>query len=478
MKQTTVLKCIVWLAMACGGVETQPPTVTVTYIGDGAGQVTSSAGEIDCKGSCEVELERALTIVLTATAEKGSRFVGWDGECTSSGNTCEVEAGGERSVMAMFERIRSVVVVDIEGVGDGTVVSNPIGMDCQEDCEDSLPIGTVTLTAVPKGESEFLGWSAPCGQEPVCTFALDERTPGEPMLLIAQFEKCIAQPTILPDKKGEFETIIEVPTYCHSATIKAWGAGGGVGVAPGGGGGFASARLSVTPGEELTVYIGQAPQFLKSSSRRSGAGGGGSAVVRGQTPLVVAGGGGGGGAGFVGSGGSGGGGGGGAGGRGQDGVGRNAFNGGQGGTTKSRGLGGNGVHANGESGKKTHGGAGAPGPGGGDIGGLGFGNGGDGGKSDNSGGGGGGGYFGGGGGGSGGLDTAKHSTFGGGGGGGGSSYAAASGTNIVVSQGSSPEPANIDDDDYADQAGLGGRGTDLDRKPAKPGRVVILWETR
>lgn len=96
-----------------------------------------------------------------------------------------------------------------------------------------------------------------------------------------------------------------VPATVKFIWVKAWGAGGSndafVNSFPGsdgGGGGYARALISVTPGETLKVAVG----FRNNNSGGnnmltppSGEGGGFSGVLRGSTPLVLAGGGGGGG---------------------------------------------------------------------------------------------------------------------------------------------------------------------------------------
>jgi Collagen triple helix repeat (20 copies)/Divergent InlB B-repeat domain len=63
----------------------------------------------------------------------------------------------------------------------GRVISSPTGIDCSASnptflrCAPvSFPEGSdVTLTAIPAGNSRFLGWSAPgCSTEPTCTVSL------------------------------------------------------------------------------------------------------------------------------------------------------------------------------------------------------------------------------------------------------------------------------------------------------------------
>ncbi|MFB7843780.1 glycine-rich protein [Microbacterium sp. NPDC056052] len=108
-----------------------------------------------------------------------------------------------------------------------------------------------------------------------------------------------------------------VPTGVASVSFAvAGGAGGGFDATPGGKGALTTGTLAVTPGDVLTIYVGQGGRggalqdtggggygsggstTLSSSPvywDLGGGGGGGSAIVLNGTPLVVAGGGGGGG---------------------------------------------------------------------------------------------------------------------------------------------------------------------------------------
>jgi hypothetical protein len=204
-----------------------------------------------------------------------------------------------------------------------------------------------------------------------------------------------------------------VPCGVYSMNVQLWGAGGACGYwGHGGGGGYASGTVAVTPGQTLTLIVGQggqnnppAPAYGgggtgQNSSQWSGGGGGRSAIqfVAG-TDIITAGGGGGGGAYWYSYTGGGGGGGGTTGGDGVDGY--YNFGGagaGKGGTQAAGGAGGTGT-ANGAAGTAYTGGAG--------------------GNAYYAGGGGGGGWYGGGGG-AGNSSCCAPGNFGGGGG--GSSY--------------------------------------------------------
>jgi len=229
-----------------------------------------------------------------------------------------------------------------------------------------------------------------------------------------------------------------VPAGVISIRIKAWGAGGGAAAATngaygsGGGAGFVQADVSVTPGETITVLVGQGGASWNSTegyaggaypnggtATNFGGGGGGRSEVSGTNFDLVAGGGGGGGYNFSGNPGQGG-----FGGATTGGVGGSSPNnaGGQGGTQSAGGAAGHGDCSTGTAGAYKSGGAASganiPGGAGGD------------------------GIYGGGPGG-GGLTGVGDS---GGGGGGGSDYASGSALgNILTYSGLGSTPGNSSD---------------------------------
>lgn len=77
-------------------------TLTVTKSGAGTGLVISSDAAINCGATCSQDgYNGSDDITLTATADSGSVFTGWSGDCT--GLTCSVQMSQDRTVNANFE---------------------------------------------------------------------------------------------------------------------------------------------------------------------------------------------------------------------------------------------------------------------------------------------------------------------------------------------------------------------------------------
>ncbi len=61
-----------------------------------------------------------------------------------------------------------------DGAGNGTVTSEPEGIDCGATCVQDFADGeSVTLTATPDGSSEFTGWGGDCTGTGSCTLIMD-----------------------------------------------------------------------------------------------------------------------------------------------------------------------------------------------------------------------------------------------------------------------------------------------------------------
>jgi len=81
----------------------RPQVLLVTdKMGLGMGSVVSSPAAIDCGEVCSAYLDRGMVVTLTATADHGSVFSGWDGCDSVNGNVCEVSMHSDRRVTVDF----------------------------------------------------------------------------------------------------------------------------------------------------------------------------------------------------------------------------------------------------------------------------------------------------------------------------------------------------------------------------------------
>lgn len=66
------------------------------------------------------------------------------------------------------------LTVNKNGTGTGVVTSSPAGISCGVDCAETYNTGTsVTLSALPDGNSVFTGWSGACSGIGICTVTMD-----------------------------------------------------------------------------------------------------------------------------------------------------------------------------------------------------------------------------------------------------------------------------------------------------------------
>jgi hypothetical protein len=87
------------------GIGGEPPashTLMVSKAGTGTGTVTSSPAGIDCGATCSASFSEDTSVTLTATADAGSTFSSWSGDC--SGTACTVTMDADKSVTAIFNQ--------------------------------------------------------------------------------------------------------------------------------------------------------------------------------------------------------------------------------------------------------------------------------------------------------------------------------------------------------------------------------------
>src|SRR5690606_11441821 len=97
----------------------------VALSGTGAGQVSSNPAGIDCGADCEAAFAENTTITLSASADSGSVFTGWSGDCSGNAD-CMLLMDTARSVTASFDELPShLLSVSLSGDGSGMVESTP-----------------------------------------------------------------------------------------------------------------------------------------------------------------------------------------------------------------------------------------------------------------------------------------------------------------------------------------------------------------
>ncbi len=138
------------------------------------GSVTSSPAGIDCGSDCAEVYAAGTVVTLTATPDTGLNFLDWGGACAGQGNPCTVVMDGNLQVSARFD-LRYTVTLNKYGLGQGSVVSEPVGIDCGADCSERFIVGdAVVLTAQAAPGSAFVGWRDACsGTDISCTVTVD-----------------------------------------------------------------------------------------------------------------------------------------------------------------------------------------------------------------------------------------------------------------------------------------------------------------
>jgi len=162
-----------------GGSSAGPFTASVTVIpSTGSGSVTSTPAGISCSaGVCSASFASGTSVTLIATPDSTSRLTAWGGACTGTGS-CVLDMTSDKQVTATFDRNPQLLVMI--GPGNGSVISNPAGIDCENpvtdttNCVGLFPVGTsVTLTAAAASDSSFGGWNGGgCSGVGTCTLTL------------------------------------------------------------------------------------------------------------------------------------------------------------------------------------------------------------------------------------------------------------------------------------------------------------------
>ncbi len=119
--------------------------LSVSSDGTGSGTITSSPSGINCGNTCSASYPAGTQVSLNANPASGSVLASWNGDCSGAG-VCLIliSSGTPQSAVATFNSENSNTIsltVSLSGLGNGSVVSAPSGINCGSDCAASFSPG-------------------------------------------------------------------------------------------------------------------------------------------------------------------------------------------------------------------------------------------------------------------------------------------------------------------------------------------------
>ena len=175
VNQTTTCTVPMDQAREVGAVFRYNRSVTVTKSGSGTVADDTYGWSINCGVTCSYTDWRPY-VTLVATPSLGYQFGGWSGGCTHEELRCTLLMTESKNVLATFAT-ENTLSVDV--VGNGNVVSNPVGIDCDGPTNGSActhvfdATTSVTLTATAISGHVFTGWSGACSGTSTCTISMN-----------------------------------------------------------------------------------------------------------------------------------------------------------------------------------------------------------------------------------------------------------------------------------------------------------------
>lgn len=135
-----------------------------------------------------LEFDSATEVVLTVVANPGweiDPIAPWSGNEDCNDGIVTVQ-GGVQCIAHFIPANAQQLTIQLTGTGVGDVTSQPTGINCGENCSAFYSENsTVTLTATPDTNSEFVGWTG----DSACTNNVSD-TVSE--VVVAQATSCIA----------------------------------------------------------------------------------------------------------------------------------------------------------------------------------------------------------------------------------------------------------------------------------------------
>ncbi len=186
--------------------ESMAPTLYLLSVQTGGQGVVNSSGggqlgpdSIDCGSSCEAIFAENTLIDLSVTPAADRTFAHWSGDCSGTSPDISVLMDGAKICIAHFI-LRYQMTVSTSG--QGTVTSQPAGIDCGTVCNYLPNSATVQLTANPAFGWTFNRWGGDCsGTDPVVSVSMDDdKNCSAEFVEIPQGARLI----VLPQGQGSF----------------------------------------------------------------------------------------------------------------------------------------------------------------------------------------------------------------------------------------------------------------------------------
>ena len=140
------------------------------------GRITSE-DDIDCGGVCDADFALGAEVTLQAEPDAGFRLDAWGEDCADRGNPCTLTMAGDRTASVAFvEQPAATVSISVTVTGEGTVTSDPAGIECPGTCSADFPVGEDPLVLTPDAAAPNtpVTWGADCGgAAETCSLALD-----------------------------------------------------------------------------------------------------------------------------------------------------------------------------------------------------------------------------------------------------------------------------------------------------------------
>jgi uncharacterized repeat protein (TIGR02543 family) len=199
--------------------------VTPSVVG---GYVTINPGNIKCDslGCNGILFTTGTQLTFTASPNLGYMF-SWGGDLANcTGPTCNLTMNNNKYATIVFTP--KPVTVSVEKSGQGSVASNPIGINCGTSCSASFPrtvIGQVTLTATPAVGYEFIGWNTACSPGTALYICSVVATDGQEMVNVTATFRAITKPIVttdIPIEMGDSFAQLAGVVEPNGSTTTAW----------------------------------------------------------------------------------------------------------------------------------------------------------------------------------------------------------------------------------------------------------------